>query len=84
MKACSMNAVKYDRKASSISRTKSPNLNVSHLVLQLSLPNPLKPNVKLRMEDVVEAAQTGDAPTTSELSTILLPTKVRLILEVLW
>ena len=26
---------------------------------------------------------TGDAPTTSELSTILLPTKVRLILEVL-
>ena len=26
---------------------------------------------------------TGDAPTTSELSTILLPTKVRLILDVL-
>ena len=25
--------------------------------------------------------QTGDAPTTSELSTPLLPTKVRLILE---
>ena len=35
-------------------------------------------------EDVVGAAPTGDAPTTSELSTILLPTKVRLILEVLW
>ena len=34
-------------------------------------------------EDVVGAAPTGDAPTTSELSTILLPTKVRLILEVL-
>ena len=32
-------------------------------------------------EDVVGAAPTGDAPTTSELSTILLPTKVRLILE---
>ena len=29
------------------------------------------------------AAPTGDAPTTSEWSTILLPTKVRLILEVL-
>ena len=35
-------------------------------------------------EDVVGAAPTGDAPTTSEWSTILLPTKVWLILEVLW
>ena len=34
-------------------------------------------------EDVVGAAQTGDAPTTSELWTIVLPTKLRLILEVL-
>ena len=32
-------------------------------------------------EDVVGAAPTGDAPTTSEWSTILLP-KVQLILEV--
>ena len=32
-------------------------------------------------EDVVGAAPTGDAPTTYEWSTILLPTKVRLILE---
>ena len=32
-------------------------------------------------EDVVGAAPTGDAPTTSEWSTILLPTKVRVILE---
>ena len=38
------------RKTSSISRTKSPNLNVSCLALQLSLPNPLKPGVKLRMK----------------------------------
>ena len=38
----------------------------------------------MRMEIyVVGAAPTGDAPTTSELSTILLPAKVRLILEVL-
>ena len=34
-------------------------------------------------EDVVGAAPTGDAPTTSEWSKILFPTKVRLILEVL-
>ena len=32
---------------------------------------------------MVGAAPTGDAPTTSEWSTILLPTKGRLILEVL-
>ena len=34
-------------------------------------------------EDVVGAAPTGDAPTTSEWSTILLPTKVCLISEIL-
>ena len=33
-----------------ISGTKSPNLNVSHLVLQLSLPNLMKPDVKSRMK----------------------------------
>ena len=33
-------------------------------------------------EDVVGAALTGDAPTTSEWSTSLLSTKVRLILKV--
>ena len=33
-------------------------------------------------EDVVGAAPTGDAPMTSERSTILLPTKVHLILKV--
>ena len=33
-------------------------------------------------EDVVGAAPTGEAPTTTELSTMILPTKVRLILEV--
>ena len=32
-------------------------------------------------EDVVGAVPTGDAPTTSEWSTISLPTQVRLILE---
>ena len=43
-------AKKKYRKTSSISRTKSPNLNASHLVLQLPLLNPLKPNAKLRMK----------------------------------
>ena len=38
------------RKTSSIGRTKSQNLNVSNLVLQLSLLNPLKPGVKSRMK----------------------------------
>ena len=38
------------RKVSNIRRTKSPNLNVSRLALLLSLPNPLKPGVKLRMK----------------------------------
>ena len=38
------------RKVSSTRRTKSQNLNDSRLVLQLSLPNPLKPCLKLRMK----------------------------------
>ena len=37
------------RKISNISRTKSSNVNVSRLVLQLSLPNPMKPGVKTRI-----------------------------------
>ena len=37
---------------------------------------------KAENEDVVGAAPTGDAPTTSEWSTSLLPTKVWLILDV--
>ena len=62
------------RKVSNIRRTKSLNVNAFRLVLQLSLPNPLKPRVEVENEDVVGAAPTGDAPTTSEWSTILLPT----------
>ena len=38
----------YYRKTSSISRTKSQSLNVSCILVQLSLRNPLKPDVKLR------------------------------------
>ena len=68
------------RKISKTSRNKSQNLYDSRLVLELPLPNPLKP---VENEDVVGAAPTGDAPTTSEWSTILMPTQVRLILQVL-
>ena len=38
------------RKISNIRCTKSPNLIVSRLVLQLSLPNPMKPGVKSRLK----------------------------------
>ena len=37
-------------KISNIKGTKSQNLNVSRLILQLSLPNPMKPGVKSRMK----------------------------------
>ena len=42
------------RKISNIRCTKYPNLNVSRLVLQLSLPNPMKPCVKSRMKMQLE------------------------------
>ena len=35
---------------SNIRHTQSPDINVSRLILQLSLPSPLKPGVKLRMK----------------------------------
>ena len=41
---------KENRKTSSISRTKSQNLNVCFILLQLSSLNQLKPCVKLRMK----------------------------------
>ena len=56
------------RQVSNIRRTESQNFNVS----RFSVEN----------EDVVGAAPTGDAPTTSEWSPSVLPTKVWLILEI--
>ena len=38
------------RKISNNGRTKSPNLNVTRLVMQLSLSNPMQPGVKSRMK----------------------------------
>ena len=61
-------------KISHIKRTKSQNLNDS----AQSNEN----RCWVENEDVVRAAPTGDAPTTSEWSTILLLVKVWLILEV--
>ena len=70
------------RKIYNIRRTKSQKINYSRRVLQLSLPNSLKLGYLVENEDLVGAAPTGDAPTTSEWSLILLSTKMRLILEV--
>ena len=70
------------RQISNIRRTQSQNLKVSRLILQLSFVESFEVMYKVENEDVVGAAPTGDAPTTSEWSTILVPTKVRLILEV--
>ena len=47
--------------------------------MQLSLPNQSKPGEN---ENVVGAAPTGGAPTTTEWLTIVLPIEVRLILDV--
>ena len=64
----SLTAVDFQRDSTyheiSITRyTKSQNLNDSCLVLQLSLPNPLKPG---REWTIVRAALTGNVPTTSQ------------------
>ena len=65
---------------SNIIHTKSQNFNVSRLAVVFA--QSIKARCWVENEDVVGAAPTGDAPTTSEWSTILLPTEVWLILEV--
>ena len=71
-----MGKINYHQ-TSNISLTKSQNLCVSCLVFAQSI----EARCYVEDEDVVGAAPTGDAPTTSEWSTVLLP-KVWLILEV--
>ena len=51
--ACTSPTLNY-RQFSNIRRTQSQNINVSRLVLQLSLPNPLKPGVKLKTKMLLE------------------------------
>ena len=48
--ATTADSIDYYRKISSIRHTESHTLNVSCLVLQLSVPNHLKPGVKSRMK----------------------------------
>ena len=43
-------AYKHYRKISNIRGTQNQNLNDSRLIMQLPLPNPLKPGVKSRMK----------------------------------
>ena len=50
--------------------------------LAVAFAQSTEPRRKVEYEDVVGAARTGDAPTTSEWPAILLPTKVSLMLEV--
>ena len=42
--------LQHTHQTSNIKSTKSQNLNVSRLVLEFILPNPLKPGVKSRMK----------------------------------
>ena len=79
-------AVRTYRQTSNISHTTPQNLNVFRLVLQLFLPNPLKPGVTLRMKMYVE--QRRQAMLQLHLSDqqiyYLLLFKLRHILQTLW
>ena len=50
--------------------------------LAVAFAQSIEARCQIENEDVAEAAPTGNAPTTSEWSTSLLPTKVRIISEV--
>ena len=54
------------RNVSNISCTKSQNLNDSRLVLEIVFTQSIEAGYQVENEDVVGAAPTGDAPTTSE------------------
>ena len=58
----------------------NPNCFLSHLAV--TFVQSIGAMYQVKNEDVVGAAQTDDAPITSEWSTSLLPTKVPLILEI--
>ena len=72
------------RQTSNMNRTKSQNSNFSRLTLSIVFAQSIEARCYVETEDVVGAAPTGAAPATPEWSTILLHTKVRLILELLW
>ena len=66
---CSLYPILY-HKTFSISRTKSQNLNVSCLLLQCSLLNPLKPGVKLptKVRIIIRGFTVGLAAPTDSLT----------------
>ena len=71
------------RQVSNIRRTKSRHFKRFSYCLAAAFAESLEARCWVENEDVVGAAPTGDTPTISEWSTILLPIKVRLKLEVL-
>ena len=71
------------RQISNIIRTKYPKLKCFSSRLAVVFVQYIEAKCEVENEDVVGAAPTGDSPTTYEWSTMLSPTKARLILEVL-
>ena len=59
------------RETSSINRTKFQNLDVSSLLLQWPLPNPLKPDVKLRMKMQLEQRRRRYSNYTSVINNFI-------------
>ena len=68
------------RQISNIRHTKSQNCFSSHF--EVVFAQSIGARCQVKNEDVVGAAPTGGALTTSEWSTIWLPIKVHLILKV--
>ena len=79
-RVCITNGFDYHQ-TSNISLTKCQHLNVSHLVLQLSFPNPLKPDFKSRMLEQRRWALL-QLHLSEQQFLLEFVTKVRLILEV--
>ena len=75
--------IKY-RQVSDISCNKSPKLKCFSSRLAVVIAQSIEARCQVENEDVVGGAPKVYAPTTSEWPTILLPSKVRLILEVWW
>ena len=71
------------RQISNTSCTKSKNLKRFSFHPAIIFAQSIEARCWIENEDVVGAAPTGDAPTTSEWSVILMPTKVHIILEIL-
>ena len=67
-------------KISIIRRTKSQTLNDSRFAVAFA--QSIEARYTFENKDIVGAAQTGDAPTSSDWSTILLHTNVWPILEI--